>query len=96
METTSEEQNKVKRMKRAQESLRHLWDFDIWPYQMHQQLNYMSPRWKGEKERVWESLFWKDYTWKFSQHGKGNRQSSTRGTESYIGQTQGETCQDTY
>ena len=59
---TSEEQNKVKRMKRTEDSLRPLGQ-----YQMHQHLNYRSPR-RREKERVWEN-FWRDYSWKFSQHG---------------------------
>ena len=30
---------------------------------------------------VWEK-FWRDYSWQFPQHGKGNSQSSPRGTES--------------
>ena len=28
--------------------------------------------------------FWRDYSWKFPQHGKGNSQSSPRGTKSPI------------
>ena len=38
---------------------------------------------KRQKERVWENV-WRDYSWKFPQHGKGNRQSSPRGTKSPI------------
>ena len=65
-------------------------------YQMHQQLNYRGPRRRRrEKERIGEN-FWRDYSWKFPQHGKGNSQSNSRGTESQTGKTQGETCQDTY
>ena len=79
MEITSEEQNKVKRKKRTEDSHRYLWD----KYQMHQHSNYRGPRRRREKERVWEN-FWRDYSWKFLQHGKGNRQSSTRGTKSTI------------
>ena len=79
MKITSEERNKVKTMKRVEDSLG--------PYQTHQHSNYRGAR-RIEKERVWEN-FWRDYSWKFPQHGKGNSQSSTRGT-------QGETCQDTY
>ena len=56
-EITSEEQNKVKRMKRAEESLRDLWDFDIWPYQMHQHLNYRGRRKKKEKSKGYEKNF---------------------------------------
>ena len=53
VEITSEEQNKVKRMKRAEESLRPLGQ-----YQMHQCLNYRGPRdpRRREKERVQENL----------------------------------------
>ena len=52
VEITSEEQNRVKRMKRTEDSFRDLWD------------NIKSPRRRREKERVWEN-FWKDYSWKF-------------------------------
>ena len=53
VEITSEEQNKVKRMKRAEESQRPLGQ-----YQMHQCLNYRGPRdpRRREKERVQENL----------------------------------------
>ena len=37
---------------------------------MHQHLNYRGPRKRREKERLWEN-FWRDYSWKFHQHGKG-------------------------
>ena len=40
---------------------------------MHQHLNYRGPRRRRKKERVWE-IFWRDYSWKFLQHGKGNSQ----------------------
>ena len=46
--------------------------------------NYRGPRGRREKERVWEN-FWRDYGWKFPQHGKANSQSNPRGTESHIG-----------
>ena len=36
-----------------------------------------------EKKKVWEN-FWRDYSWKFPQHGKVNSQSSPRGTNSLI------------
>ena len=52
VEITSEEQNKVKRMTRTEDSLRE--------------------------------NFWRDYSWKFPQHGKGNSQSSPRGSKSPI------------
>ena len=76
VEITSEEQTKVKGMKRIEESLRDLWDnircTNIWIIG--------APE---EKERVWEN-FWRDYSWKFPQHGKGNSQSSPRGAKSPI------------
>ena len=46
---------------------------------MHQHLNYRGPK-RREKERVWDN-FWRDYSWKFPQHGKGYSQSSPRGTK---------------
>ena len=47
VETTSEEQNKVKRMKRTEDGLRDLLD-NI----KHQHKNYIGPRRRREKERV--------------------------------------------
>ena len=47
---------------------------------MHQHLNYRGPRRRREKERIWEN-FWRDYSWKFPQHGKGKSQSTPRGTK---------------
>ena len=77
MEITSEEQNKVKRMKRTEGSLRDLWD----------NIKCNNIRIIGvpeeEKKRVWEN-FWRDYSWKFPQHGKGNSQSSPRSTKTPI------------
>ena len=32
---------------------------------------------------IWEN-FWRDYSWKFPQHRKGNSQSSLKGTKSHI------------
>ena len=51
-------------------------------YQTHQHSNHRGPG-RGEKEMVWEN-FWRDYSWKCPQHGKGNSQSSPRGTKSPI------------
>ena len=79
VEITSEEQNKVKRMKRTEDSLKR----PLEQYQTHQHSNYRGARKRREKERVWEK-FLRDYSWKFPQHGKGNSQSSPRGTKSPI------------
>ena len=71
MEITSEEQNKVKRMKRTEESLRDLWDSI-----KHTNTQITGvPEEEEKKERVWEN-FWRDYSWKFPQHGKENSQLS--------------------
>ena len=78
-EITSEEQKKVKRMRRAGDSLKR----PRGPNQMYQHSNYRGPRRRKEKERVLE-IFWRDYSWKFPQHGKGYSQSSPRGTKSPI------------
>ena len=52
VEITSEEQNKVKRMKRVEDSLRDLWD--------HIKCTNIciigGPRRKRQKERVWENF----------------------------------------
>ena len=66
-------------MKRTEDSLRNLWDnikhTNIWIIGV--------PEEEREKEKVWKN-FWRDYAWKFPQHGKGNCQSSPRGTKSPI------------
>ena len=49
---------------------------------MHQHSNYRGPG-RRERERVWEN-FWRDCSWKFHQYGKGNSQSSPRGTKDPI------------
>ena len=65
-------------MKRTKDSLRDLWDnikcTNIWIIG--------GPRRRRKKGRVWEH-FWRDYSWKFPQHGKGSRQSSPTGRVPY-------------
>ena len=77
MGITSEEQNKVKRMERTEESLSDFRD----------NIKCTNIRIKDAPEekrkyRVWEQ-FLRYYSWKFPQHGKGNSQSSPRDTESH-------------
>ena len=66
-------------MKRTEDSFRDLWDnrkhTNIWII--------VVPEEEEEKERVLEN-FWKDYSWKFPQNGKGNSQSSPRDTKNPI------------
>ena len=50
VEITSEEQNKVKRMKRTEDSLRDLWD----TIKQHQHSNYRGPR---RREKGYEKIF---------------------------------------
>ena len=79
MEITAEEKNKVKRVEGTEDSLRDLWD-NI----KHTNIRIIGvPKEEEKKERVWEN-FWRDYSWKFPQHGKGNSQSSPRGAKSSI------------
>ena len=56
VEITSEEQNKVKRMKRTEDSLRDLWD-NI----KHQHSNYRGAIRRREKERILQN-FQRDYS----------------------------------
>ena len=78
MEINSVEQNRIKRMKRTEDSLRDLRDnikhTNIWIIG--------APEEEEEKEWIWEN-FWKDYSSKYLQHGKGNSQSSSNATESH-------------
>ena len=58
-EITTAEQNKEKRMKRIEDSLRDLWDnikrTNIWIIGV--------PEEEEKKERDWENI-WRDYSWK--------------------------------
>ena len=86
VEITSAEQNKVKRMKRTEASLKDIWD------------NIKTPTFelqgsqKKKRKRKGVRNFLKRLQLKISQHGKGNSQSSPRGTESHTGLTLRETC----
>ena len=48
---------------------------------MNHPSNYRGPRRRRENERVWKIL-WRDYSWKFPQHGKVSSESSPRGAKS--------------
>ena len=79
VEITSEEQNKVKLMKRTEDGLRDLWD-NI----KHTNIRIIGVPEEDEKKKGYEEKFWRDYSWIFPQNGKGNSESSLRGTKSPI------------
>ena len=72
VEITSEEQNKIKRMKRTEGSLRDLWDHikctNIWIIGVIEE---------EQKKKTYEKMF-EDYRGKFPQYGKENSQSSPK------------------
>ena len=77
VEITSEEQTKVKRMKRTEDSLRDPWDdikfTNIWIIEVPE---------KEEKKKEYEKKFEEIIVENFPKHGKGNSQSIPRGTKS--------------
>ena len=76
---TSEEQDKVKRLKRAENSLRDLWD------NIKHNIQIIGVPEEEEKKKGYEKIFEEIIIENFPQHGKGNSQSSPRGTESHTG-----------
>ena len=76
VEITSEEQNKVKRMKRMKVSL-----MDFWDNIKHINTPIIGVPEEEEKNKGYEKIF-EEINLKFLQHGKGNSQSSPRGTKS--------------
>ena len=90
VEISSEEQNKVKRMKRTEDSLR-----DLWKNIKHTNIRIEGSQKKKRKRKDMKN-FWRDYSWKSPQHGKGNSQSSPRGTKSPIQDKPKEKCTKTH
>ena len=78
MEIASEEQNKVKRMKRTEDSLRELWD-NIKCTNI-QIIGIPKEEEKKDYKKIFEEIIVEN----FPQHGKENSQSSQRGTKSPI------------
>ena len=78
VEIIAEEQNKVKRMKTNEDSLRHLWD-NI----KHTNIQIIRVPEGEEKKKGYEKNF-EGITVENFQHGKGNSQSSPRETKSLI------------
>ena len=70
VEITFVEQNKAKKNENNWvQSKRRLGQ-----YQMQQHFNYWGSRRGREKENIWEK-FWRYYSWKFPQYGKGNNRT---------------------
>ena len=42
------------------------------------------PEEEEEKKKGYEKIFWRDYSWKFPQDGKGNSQLNPRGAKTPI------------
>ena len=79
VEITSEEQNKVKRMETAEDSLRDLWD-----YIKCTNIQIIGVLEEEKKKKRYEKIFEDIIVGKYPQHWKGNSQSSSRGTKSPI------------
>ena len=89
VEITSEEQNKVKRMKRTEDSLRVLWD-NI----KHTSIWIIGVAEEEEKKKGYEKIFEAIVAENFPNMQK-EIVKSKRHKESNTGYTQGETCYDT-
>jgi len=77
LEITSEEQNKIKRMKRAEDNLR-----DLWGHIKSTNIQIIGVLEEEEKKKGYEKIFEEIIVENFPQHGKVNCQSSPRGTKS--------------
>ena len=73
VEITSEEQTKVKRMKRTEDSLRDLWDNITTPH--HIRIIGVS---EEEKKKEYEKKFEEIIVENFPKQGKGNSQPSSK------------------
>ena len=78
VEMTSEEKNKVKSMKRTEDSLRDLWD-NI----KHTNIQIIGVPEEEEKKKGYEKIFEEIIVENFPNMDKGNSQSSPRGAESH-------------
>ena len=80
VEITSEEQNKVKIMERAEDSLR-----DIWEHIKCTNIRITGIPEEEQKKKGYEKIVEEIIVENFPIHGKGNSQSGPRGTESHTG-----------
>ena len=90
VEITTTEQNKEKRMKRIEDSLRDLWD-NI----KCTNIQIIGVPEEEEKKKGTEKIFEEIIVENFPNMGK-EIIKSRKHRESHTGQIQGETCQDTY
>ena len=90
VEITSEEQNKVKRMKRAEDSLRDLWD-----HIKYTSIQIIGIPEEQKKKKGYEKIF-EEIILENLPNMEKEIVNSKKYEESHTGQTQGETCQDTY
>ena len=87
---TAEEQNKVKRMKRAKDSLRNLWDNT-----KHTNTQIIGVPEK-EKKKAYEKIFEEIIVENFPNMEKETVNQVQEAKESHTGETQGETRQNIY
>ena len=79
LEITSEEQNKIKRMRRAEDSLR-----DLWGHIKSTNIQIIGVLEEEEKKKGYEKIFEEIIVENFPNMENGNSQSSPRGTKSPI------------
>ena len=91
VEITSEEQNKVKRMKRTKGSLRDLWD-NI----KHTNIRIIEVPGEEEKNKGYENIFEEIIVENFPNMEKETVNQVQEAKESHTGETQGETRQNIY
>ena len=91
VEITSQEQNKVKRMERTEDSFRDPWD-NI----KCTNIQIIGVPEEEEKKKGYEKIFEEIIVENFPNMEKKQSIKSKRHKESRIGQIQGETRQDTY
>ena len=92
MEITTREQNKEKRIKTIEDSLRNFWDKI-----KHTNIQIIGVPEEEDKNKGSDKIFGEIIVENLpNKHWNGNIQSSPGNAESHTGKIQGETCQDTY
>ena len=92
VEITTREQNKEKRIKTIEDSLRNFWDKI-----KHTNIQIIGVPEEEDKNKGSDKIFGEIIVENLpNKHWNGNIQSSPGNAESHTGKIQGETCQDTY